>query len=164
VNANVGTALTRPQASAAPEPTALARARLGLDALQNRWNDLVVGYDGEQQRSVLARIGVQGAAAQVGALAVGLVLAGAMALFFLRRQTSPLDPMQRTLDDLARRTGEPLGPGETLSAYAERVGALRPDMRPGLWRVRDLYHAARYAPQPGEAALRALREAVRKLR
>ncbi|GHF73416.1 transglutaminaseTgpA domain-containing protein [Deinococcus ficus] len=164
VNANVGTALTRPQASAAPEPTALARARLGLDALQNRWNDLVVGYDGEQQRSALARIGVQGAAAQVGALAVGLVLAGAMALFFLRRQAAPRDPMQRTLDDLARRTGEPLGPGETLSAYAERVGALRPDMRPGLWRVRDLYHAARYAPQPGEAALRALREAVRKLR
>lgn len=58
VNAGLATALSSPTARAAPVPTPLRRAALRLDALQTRWNAWVAGYDGTQQRDLLAQVGV----------------------------------------------------------------------------------------------------------
>ena len=67
-------------------------------------------------------------------------------------------------------TGVPRAPGETPSAYAARLSALRPELAPSLRRAAELHNRLRYAP-PGAAghtdraaALAELRALVRSLR
>ncbi len=166
VSAGLSTALSRPQAAAAPAPSPLNRWSLHLDALQNRWNDLVVGYDGAQQRALLGRVGLEG----VGSppfLGLLLALAAAAALpawLWLRRAGRPQDPAGRALDTLTVRLRLPRAPGETPSAYARRAGERYPHLRGTLDEVVRAYHAARYAPGDGRAALRELSAALRRVR
>ncbi|ACO46597.1 transglutaminaseTgpA domain-containing protein [Deinococcus deserti] len=166
VNANLSTALTRPQATAAVEPGPAAQLRLRFDAVQNRWNDWVVGYDGAQQRDLLTRAGLGG----VGSAPYLMVLPVLLALAFLpgllvqRAQARPRDPAARALHDLGAKLGLPRAPGETITAYLERVADRHPDLREQLGEVRAAYHAARYAPGDPAAALLTLRTAVRRTR
>ncbi|GGM12457.1 transglutaminaseTgpA domain-containing protein [Deinococcus aerophilus] len=166
VSAGLTTALSRPQAAAAPTPTPLNRWSLRLDALQNRWNAVVVGYDGAQQRALLGRVGLEGVGspAFMGLL---LALAAATALpawLWLRRAARPRDPAARALDALTVRLRLPRAPGETPSAYARRAGERYPHLRGALDEVVRAYHAARYAPGDGRAALRELSAALRRVR
>lgn len=166
VNADVQTALDSPLATAAPSPGALARLQLRLDAVQNRWDDLVIGYGGEQQQSLLARVGLGdvGSARYSAALLALLVLALLPAALWRRRAAVPRDPAARALHDLTVRLRVPRDPGETPTAYAARVRAVWPTLAPALDAVLHAYHAARYAPGDPSAALRDLRAAVRRVR
>ncbi|WP_343216545.1 transglutaminaseTgpA domain-containing protein [Deinococcus aestuarii] len=164
VSAGLATALTSPTARAAPPPTPLRRAALHLDALQTRWNAWVAGYDGARQRSLLDRVG----AGRVGgmpylALAGGL-LALALLPALLTRRPRLADPAARLLDDLARRLRLPRAPGETAGAYAARASLERPTQADAIRIAVHAYHAARYAPGSGSAALGELRAAVRRVR
>ncbi|BDP42965.1 transglutaminase [Deinococcus aetherius] len=164
VNAGLATALSSPTARAAPVPTPLRRAALRLDALQTRWNAWVAGYDGTQQRDLLAQVGV----GRVGgvpylALAGGLLALALLPVLFARRPR-PADPAARLLDDLTRRLRLPRAPGETPSAYAGRACLERPRHAEAIRAAVHAYHAARYAPDSGTAALRELWAAVRRVR
>ncbi|WP_415814015.1 transglutaminaseTgpA domain-containing protein, partial [Deinococcus marmoris] len=105
VSAGLSTALSRPQAAAAAAPTSLGRLGLRLDALQNRWNDLVVGYDGSQQQALLSRVGLGGvgSAGYLAVLPLLLALALLSALWWLRQGARPRDPAARALHDLTVR-------------------------------------------------------------
>ena len=166
VNAGLSTALTQPQAAVAARPTGLGRFGLRLDALQNRWNDLVVGYDGDRQQALLARVGL-GSVGSVPYLVVGpllAVLALLPALWWLRRHDRPRDPAARALHSLTLRLRLPREPGETPSAYAARAAQGRPHLTSALDEVVRAYHAARYAPGDSTEALKALAAALRKVR
>ncbi|THF87792.1 DUF3488 domain-containing protein [Deinococcus sp. KSM4-11] len=166
VNAGVQTALGSPQATAAPAPTALERMRLRLDSIQNRWDDLVIGYGDEQQQTLLTRAGlgsVGGARYLVAVLAL-VTLALLPAALWRRRATRPRDPAARALHDLTVRLHLPRHPGETPTAYAERARSLWPSLAPALDAVVQAYHAARYAPGDGGDPQVALRAAVRRVR
>ena len=166
VNANVGTALVQPGAQQAAAPSPLERARLKLDAWQNRWNDLVVGYDGEQQRGLLTRLGLGQVGSAPYLLALLLLVAGAFwpALAFLRRQDRPRDPALRALHDLSVRLRLPRAPGETAGAYLRRAGQARPDLAPALDDLLDAYQRARYSPGDPAQARRDLLAALARVK
>lgn len=165
VNADLRTALTQPAASAALPRTGLDRLRLRLDAWQNRWNAVVVEYDGEQQTALLTRLGVTG-----GAQALWWLLLPALAVTLLpayawtRRGARPADPAQRLWHDLTRTVGAPQHPGETPGTYAQRQAGIHPHLSDALRGAAHAYQQARYAPGPPDAALRDLRAAVRQVR
>ncbi|MFC4637399.1 transglutaminaseTgpA domain-containing protein [Deinococcus hohokamensis] len=166
VNADLRTALTRPQATAALAPGPAAQLRLRLDAVQNRWNDWVVGYDGAQQRDLLGRVGLGEVGSGPYLLVLALLLGAALlpGLLVLRAQGRPRDPAARALHDLATRLRLPRGPGETVTVYLERAAAQVPHAQEALDEVRAAYHRARYAPEDPAPHLRALQAAVRRVR
>ncbi|UBV43517.1 transglutaminaseTgpA domain-containing protein [Deinococcus taeanensis] len=164
-NADVRTALSSPVAAAPRAPGTLERLRLRLDALQNRWNDLVVDYDGQAQAALLERAGLRGLGpGGLLWLLFPVTLATLLpAWFTLRRRARPADPASRALQDLTGRLRVPRAPGETPTAYVSRVTQTRPDLTAPLQAVLAAYHAARYAPGDPAPALRALKAAVRAL-
>ncbi|PTA69160.1 DUF58 domain-containing protein [Deinococcus arcticus] len=166
VQAGLQTALTRPDATTPLAPSALSRLRLRLDALQNRWNELVVDYDGERQAGLLARAGLGGVGQPAYLLLLPVVVALTLlpALALLRRRAAPADPAARLLHDLTGRAGLPRAPGETAAAYVARLSALAPEQAPALQAVLRAYHAARYAPGDPAGPLAELRAAVRRVR
>ncbi|WP_235692424.1 transglutaminaseTgpA domain-containing protein [Deinococcus aquaedulcis] len=166
VQAGLQTALTRPNATAPLTPSTLGRLRLRLDALQNRWNELVVDYDGERQAGLLARAGLGGVGQPAYLLLLPAVVALTLlpALALLRRRAAPVDPAARALHDLGVRLGEPRAPGETAAAYVARLSAQAPEQAGALQDVLRAYHAARYAPGDPARALADLRAATRRVR
>ncbi|GGR81630.1 transglutaminaseTgpA domain-containing protein [Deinococcus sedimenti] len=165
VNTDLRTALTRPTASVAQSRGTLDRLRLRLDAWQNRWNSVVVEYDGEQQTALLSRLGVQGGAQTLWWLVVpALILTLLPAYAWARRAARPTDPAQRLWQDLTRSLGASLHPGETPGAFTQRQAELHPHLAPLLSEAARAYHAARYAPGSPDAALRDLRAAVKAVR
>lgn len=166
LNANVQTALSQPLATVPPAPTLLGRLGLRLDALQNRWNALVVDYDGEQQAALLSRSGLGAVGSGPYLLVLPLLMALALlpALLLVRRAARPADPAARALHDLTVKLGLPRAPGETPSAYVQRAVARDPHLAPLLADVLGAYQAARYAPGDPAGARRTLRAAVRRVR
>ncbi|THF68451.1 DUF3488 domain-containing protein [Deinococcus sp. Arct2-2] len=166
LNTNLSTALTRPNATQTAPPSTFARLRLRVDALQNRWNDTVVGYNGEQQRSLLGRVGLGqvGAAPYVLALVGLIALALVPALLVARRAARPQDPAARALHDLTVRLRLPRAPGETASAYAVRVQQRWPQSAESLSTFLAAYHEARYSPEASAEQVRKLRGLLRKVR
>ncbi|WP_309570722.1 transglutaminaseTgpA domain-containing protein [Deinococcus sp.] len=166
INAGVQTALGSPQATAAPAPNPVQRLQLRLDAIQNRWDDLIIGYGDQQQQSLLSRAGLGSVGSGRYVLAVlGLLLLALLpAALWRRRGVRPRDPAARALHDLTARLKLPREPGETPTAYAERARILWPVLGPALDAVVHAYHAARYAPGDGTVAQRDLRAAVQRVR
>ncbi|GHF55505.1 transglutaminase [Deinococcus metalli] len=166
VNAGVQTALSAPQATAAPAPGPMQRLQLRLDAVQNRWDDVIIGYGGEQQQSLLSRVGLGDVGGARYAVVLTLLLALALlpAALWRRRLAVPNDPAARALHDLTVRLRLPREPGETPSAYAERARAQWPALGPALDAVVRAYHAARYAPGDHAGAEREVRAAVQRIR
>lgn len=167
IRADLGTALTQPQATAARPPGTLARALLRVDALQNSWNTWVAGYDGTQQRTLLARLGVQGvgSAPYLLALAALAGLALLPGLLLARRAARPRDPLARSLHDLGARLSLPQHPGETPTAYAARAGTQFPGLAAELRAVAAEYNRLRYGRAGADpAGVRALRARVRQVR
>lgn len=122
------------------------------EALNNAWNQHVLGYDLLQQRRLLRQLGLPDADWRhlAGLLAGlgGLLLLGL--LLWASRQTTQLDPAsllwQEALRHLARQQVH-CAPGETPSALARRVALSHPELGPRLQRVVDHYLAARYGDQ-----------------
>ncbi|UQN07782.1 transglutaminaseTgpA domain-containing protein [Deinococcus sp. QL22] len=166
LNTNLSTALTRPNATQAAPIGTFARLRLRVDALQNRWNDTVVGYNGEQQRSLLGRVGLGqvGAAPYLLAVLALIALAFVPALLVARRAARPRDPAARALHDLTVRLRLPRAPGETASAYAARVQQRWPQSSESLSAFLSAYHEARYSPEASAEGAKKLRVLVRKVR
>lgn len=144
--------------------------RLGLDLLNNRWNQWVLGYDQERQRQFLSSLNPLLAHWQsmIWALAMGatlLVLAIAASLW-PRHANAHRDPASREYrrfrQALARR-GIPPGPAEAPEDYARRASGLRPELGNEIKRITRLYLECRYGPA-APANLRELRAAVAAFR
>lgn len=146
INTNLGTALSQPNATSTPPKTTVGHLMLQIDALQNQWNTWVVGYNGEQQRSLLSRVGI----ADVGSSAYMLALTGlAMILivpsiWFLRRVARPKDPAEHALLVISERLRLPRKPSETVSDYSARAVQEYPHLAGPLQHFIQLYHQARY--------------------
>lgn len=165
VNADVRTALTQPAASAARPRSGLERLRLRLDSWQNRWNSVVVEYDGEQQTALLARLGVTGGAQTLWWLVLPALLVTLLpAYIWTRRAARPAEPAQRLWHDLTRTVGAEQHPGETPGRYVQRQSAAQPHLAAALRDAAHAYQQARYAPGPPDAALRDLRAALKTVR
>jgi transglutaminase-like putative cysteine protease len=149
---------------------ALRRARLLADTVEAAWQDWVLGYSDEDQRSLMARLGLLGYG-EVG-LAVLMVLSGgvvlALVVFGLTRGEREL--LTRTELGYRRfcrrleRCGLPRGASEGPLDYGRRVSAARPDIEAQVIRYLTLYTRARYGPDPEAALQRQLELALEQVR
>ena len=141
------------------------RVRLLWDSLSYAWQDEVIDFDQESQRSLLERFGLMRSRAVLlaaSALAVGIV---ALAVgWWLRRPARPSDPWMRVWQRVCRRLERAGAPARAASegplAYAGRVAAARPDLSGPVERLAALYANGRYGTT---GALDEFRQAARAL-
>lgn len=140
--------------------------RYRWEAVNNAWNQQVLGYDPQRQSQLLARLGLPEGdwRGLVGALGIvcGILLAGLASWALYRRPSR--DPVvrlwQKALRHLARRQVH-WAPWETPLALADRVKVERPELAAAFERVVEAYLQARYGKHPGD--LKTLRDRVAQL-
>ena len=134
--------------------------RYRWEAINNAWNQHILGYDPQRQRDLLARLGLPDAdwrnlATLLGAIC-SLLVAGLMAWAIYQRPRR--DPVLRLWHPaprhLARRQVD-CAPWETPLALARRVEQQRPELAAPFQRVVDAYLLARYGTDNNLTALRA---------
>jgi hypothetical protein len=141
----------------------------GLDAIDNRWNEWILGYGGEQQGAFLDRLGLGG----LSATTIGLTLVGSLISLLLLvagwmfwRQV-PQDPVVaaygRYCTRLAR-SGLERGAAEGPWDYYRRVAGARPASAGQARLITALYTALRYGKPGHQDSLRHLQRLVRKFR
>ncbi|WP_424949420.1 transglutaminase TgpA family protein [Deinococcus sp.] len=139
--------------------------RLRLDALQDAWNQWVVGYDFSRQQGLLARLGLGavGGARYVLFLTLLLVLAALPALWVRSRRAG--DPLLLAYLGLGRRMRLPILPAETPAEYALRASRQFPGRSSEIEAVTQEYLALRYGRQErlSPTRLRAFRQRVRRV-
>lgn len=139
-------------------PDWLKSLQLNWDALANRWNQWVLGYDHERQFAVLTRMGME-VSWQKMAIYMGLLvmlLIAVLAIFMMRdlifKQRK--DPVQRAWLKLCRqlaREGLPRAEHETASDYMHRAAERWPGQRQQLQQLAQRYNQLRYSSQPDES-------------
>ena len=139
---------------------------LNLDAINNRWNQLVLGYGPNQQRDFLQNLGLD--IKNWRKLSwVFLILVGGLFLiitaFVLIPRHKQVDPVlknyQRFCRKLARR-GLQKAENETASSFAQRVKASRPDLSEKIDHITQLYSHLRYASSGNQKQLLHFRKQV----
>jgi protein-glutamine gamma-glutamyltransferase len=139
--------------------------RLRLDALQNAWNQWVIGYDFARQQGLLTRLGLGevGGTRYVLALTLLFVLTVLPALWVRSRRRG--DALLLAYQDLGRRLRLPLGPSETASQYAHRASLQHPARSEAIQAMTQEYLNLRYGRQEAVTAgqIRAFRKRVRRV-
>jgi transglutaminase-like putative cysteine protease len=145
----------------------LRHLRLNLDALANRWNQWVLGYDPERQFAFLTRMGMEAVTWQKLAFNMlgGMALLVALfSLFLLRRlYVRNADPAQRLYLKFCRKlakAGIVRAAHEGAGDFARRAALLKPRHASAISGITGRYLALRYGREPDAAALSALRRAV----
>ena len=140
--------------------------RYRWEAINNAWNQEVLGYNPERQRQLLSRLGLhdnnwQSLIALLAGLSITLLLAIAAWTLYHRPR---LDPAQRlwhiALRRIARRQVN-YAPWETPFALQRRIEAEKPELAAAFAAVVNAYLAIRYGTSPGN--LQVLREAIAQL-
>lgn len=148
-----------------------SRLRYGWDALNNAWNQWVLGYDHQRQLRLLERLGILRfgwggiAAILISVIALVLSVVGSYLLFKQGRRTPP--PVIALYQEfcrrlarigLARRTDE--GPHD----YMQRICIARPDLGTQVSHIQTLYVALRYRAVNDTDVIEQLRKAVAAFR
>jgi transglutaminase-like putative cysteine protease len=150
----------------------LSQARFAWDAVNNGWNQWVVGFNQKRQRSLFRAFGIPEinwpglAALLAGSFTLVLAILG---LRLLRRPGPPRDPVRQSYRSFCRRLAR-LGlhkdPAETPNRFARRVSAVRSDLAAPVWDITRRYNRLRYE-RPGwkeRAGEAQLRRAVKRFR
>ncbi len=124
--------------------------RHGWDAVNNSWNQWVLGYGPARQNEFLSRFGIDAGdwrtlAGLLAGAAAGLL--GAVGLWLMRRRRER-DPFVRAYSRFCRRLarlGIERGTSEGPRAFSARIARLRPELRAAADHITGLYVAARYA-------------------
>lgn len=145
----------------------LRTLRYRWEAVNNAWNQHILGYDPQRQRELLSRLGLPDTDWRSLATVLGIacsLLVAAMTAWTLYQRPA-IDPARRlwltALRQLARRQVD-CAPWETPMAVAQRVREQRPELAETFQNVVDAYLQARYGKSNNN--LNALREAVARLR
>ena len=145
----------------------LRTLRYRWEAVNNAWNQHILGYDPQRQRELLSRLGLPDTDWRSLATVLGIacsLLVAAMTAWTLYQRPA-IDPARRlwltALRQLARRQVD-CAPWETPMTVAQRVREQRPELAETFQNVVDAYLQARYGKSNNN--LNALREAVARLR
>lgn len=124
------------------------------DALNNYWNDWIVGYNDRRQKSLLSKLGAD----KLSLYHLALLLAAAftisiliVALFVFRRNHRTLSPVNRAYIQFCRklaRCGFVRRPEESAQNYSLRISEQRPDLQSRVDTISRLYNHLRYAKTP----------------
>lgn len=139
----------------------------GWDAVNNAWNQWVLGYGPKRQTELLNKFGMQQVTA--GNLTISLVVAVfattlVLMLFMVRRRNTSADPALTAYRRFCRylaRHGIGRAPHEGPLDFCRRARLRLPNKQAQIEHITDLYVRARY--QSDASCLSALRAAVRRL-
>lgn len=148
----------------------LFQLTMGWDALEERWNRWVIGYDYRNQRELWD--GLEHARSLLLPAGIGLGVVIALSGWALSRRAqgqSTACPIDRAFKRCCRRlarVGLARAPHEGPASYARRVSAARPDLALAIHRIARLYQRLAYAPENrrSQDAVRELIEAVARFR
>jgi len=147
----------------------LKSMRYNWEALTNRWNLWVLGYNTDRQREFLARIGFTDAdwrnLATMLLTAVGLIIVALLA-WSLKRLVRP-DPVQQLWLKFCRKlavAGLPREPHEGPLDFTERAAQRFPAVAAAIVSVGERYIALRYGVVRHDADLAELKRTVREFR
>lgn len=134
------------------------------EAVNNAWNQYILGYDGERQRQFLSQLGFANVDWRLLATLLGIAGSGVLAAILLLNlwHRPRVDEARRLWRRAQRRIGLNCAPQETPLAFAERVRRTDPALAPAVDAVVRHYLLARYARTDPEH-LAALRAAVNRL-
>ena len=149
---------------------ALRQLRLGIDAANAGWHRWVLGYSQEQQRRLLAQLGMEKLSLIQLALGMGVVvmllLAGLM-IGLRRLGRQPVDPLLRLYQRFCQRLAR-IGivrPGyEGPLDFARRIRRRRPDLAPAAEQILERYTRLRYGGADTPAQRRALQRMIRRFK
>lgn len=153
----------------------LYRLRQNWDAVTNGWNQLVLNYTPERQRSFVRSLGFDNVDWRTMAalmFVLGIVATALMMLPMLlqQRKRDPVDALYQSLCDRMARQGMPRQVHEGPRAYAARLTAadspLPPERKAALSRFLDVYETVRYGAAAGAppAAISTLKSLLAKCR
>ena len=125
------------------------RLRLWWDSVNYDWQNQVIDYNQESQRSLLERVGLRQGKLVLLIPSVALVLLGSLLVtWWLRRPVRHADPWRRTWQRLCQRLAragvQPYVDSEGPLAFAERVANERPDLAAQMGRLAEMYVNGRY--------------------
>lgn len=134
------------------------------EAINNTWNQQVLGYDAKRQLELLSRLGLPEADWRNLVMALGIACGALLILIMLwaLHNAKPEAPEIRLWRRALRKTGVDCAPWETPMALVERLQAKQPALIPQMEPVVRHFLLARYAPDNTEH-LAALRAAVASL-
>lgn len=141
--------------------------RYRWEAINNAWNQRVLGYDPQRQRELLSRLGLadtdwRSLVTMLGIICSLLVAAiTAWTLYQRPVQDPALRLWHKALRQLARRQVD-CAPWETPLALARRVREQHPELADAFQHVAEAYLQARYGRSDNN--LKTLREAIAQLR
>jgi transglutaminase-like putative cysteine protease len=145
----------------------LRQARLTWDSMSNSWNQWVLGYNPERQRSFMSRVGIDDATWRtltVILIATTGIIMLALTLITLRRLRKAVrDPVKLAYERFCAKLGRkglPRDPAEGPLDYAARLARLRPNLAPGIAAITQLYIALRYGNYADRQALQELKREV----
>ncbi len=145
----------------------LLKLRFNLDALNNQWNQWVLGYNTERQFAFLTRLGMEDITWQklaINMLAGVSLLVGIFTLVMLRRLvTRQADAIQANYLKFCRKLakrGTLRAAHEGAQDFARRAAKIHAHHAEQIADITARYVALRYGNQRDEASLRAFRDAV----
>jgi hypothetical protein len=148
----------------------LTQLRLAWDAVNAFWNDQIVNFGADQQRSLLSRLGIDDPDWQKLGIALVVILAAFFATLsaYLAWQfrPRPRDPVADVYHQLCRKLARhhlPRLPHEGPSDYIARVIQAKPELAARLTEIRSIYVSLRYGPAPLSASLSRLKFLVGQL-
>ncbi len=125
--------------------------RYGWDAMNNSWNQWVIGYDSLKQGKLLARFGIESLQQMIMIMIVATISTLiALLLFSIYRSRQRRDIVSAAYLRLCQKLaaiGFQRRPSEGPVDFAERIKVQRPDLEPQLAPVFDLYIALKYRPR-----------------
>lgn len=149
----------------------LLKLRFNLDAMTNRWNQWVLGYDTERQFAFLTRLGMEDITWQkmaMNMLAGVALLVGAFTLIMLRRlQLRSSDAVQTLYLKFCKKlakAGVIRESHEGAQDFAQRASQQRPQQAASIAGITAQYIALRYQNRHHEQSTQAFRQAVRSFK
>ena len=128
--------------------------RLSWDAVNNQWNQWVIGYNFDRQKRLMEQLGQKDASWQD--LTIALIIAGGVVslvlsgFLLLRRIKRKRDPVLTAYERFCARLAK-LGlrryPFEGPLDFSARAMRLHPDLAPAIVAVTDAYTSLRYGPR-----------------
>jgi hypothetical protein len=145
----------------------LREARYNWDALANKWNRLVLGYNPERQLQFLTSVGMSDPRWENMALALFWGVGGLLALLtaWLLRRIRSADPVQRLwLRFCAKlgKKGSPRAPHEGPADFVARAAEVHPGKAGSIRAIGERYIALRYGAPADPRLLAELRTLVRE--
>ena len=146
------------------------QGRLLADSVQAAWQQWVLDYSDEDQRSLMQRLGL-GDFGEIG-LALLMVSSAGLVLALVvvgltrgsRERLSATEVCYRRFCRRLERRGLPRRASEGPLDYGRRLVSARPDLAPQVTHFLALYARARYAPDPDAGLQRELETALAQVR